>query len=109
MTVSWITTSDVEEALGLEPGDDSAYLETVTDAAQEWAFQTRAAFGYEDDPEQVPNTRVKVGTVLYAVALYRERGSVDSFASFSEMPTPGPVGTMTQINRLLGLRRPVIA
>lgn len=111
MAVSWITTDEVATAIGLEPaaGEDSAFLESVTAAAQDWAFDQRKAAGYVDPVDVVPSPRVKAGTVLYAVALYRERGSVDSFASFSEMPTSAPFGSMAQINRLLGLRRPVVA
>jgi hypothetical protein len=44
---------------------------------------------------------------LYASALYRERGSVDSYQSFQDMSTVAPIGSMGQILKLLGCNRPV--
>jgi hypothetical protein len=44
-----------------------------------------------------------------AGSLYRERGSVDSFSSFEAMNIPGTVGSMGQINRLLGVNRSQVA
>lgn len=111
MTVTWITTEDVEEALGTPPASaaDTAYLATVTAAAQVWAYESRVAAGYDDDPDAPPSDRVKLGAVLMAVSLYRERASVDSFQSFDAMPTVVPFGSMGQILRMLGLRRPRVA
>lgn len=111
MAVAWITVAEVKNAVGLDPwaDTDDGYLTTVTAAAQECAFDMRAAAGYTDDEEEVPSERVKAGTLLYAAALYRERGSVDSYASFSEMPNIAPFGTLAQVKRLLGLSRPRIA
>lgn len=111
MTVAWIAVSDVKAALGIDPwtdGDD-AYLATVTPAACDWAFDQRLAAGYDDDPDEVPSDRVKMGTILYAVTLYRERGSVDSYQSFDAMPSVVPFGSLGQIRRLLGIGRPKVA
>ena len=49
------------------------------------------------------------GTIMFAGSLYRERGSVDSFASFEQMGTPVPYGQNGQINRLLGINRSQVA
>jgi hypothetical protein len=46
---------------------------------------------------------------MFAGGLYRERGSVDSFASFEQMGTPVPFGSNGQINRLLGVNRSQVA
>jgi hypothetical protein len=43
------------------------------------------------------------------MALYRERGSVDSFASFQDMTITAAPGTMGQIMRLLGVNRSQVA
>ena len=51
---------------------------------------------------------MRLGTGLYAMSLYRERGSVDSFQSFEAAPIAG-FGTMGQINKLLGIPRSQIA
>lgn len=110
--MAWITTGDVVDALGTPaptaPGD-VAHLERVTDAACGWAFDRRAAAGYTDDPNVVPSARVAAGTVAYAVALWRERGTVDSFASFEQMggPVVVPGGSHATVLRLLGIPRPV--
>jgi hypothetical protein len=46
---------------------------------------------------------------MYAASLYRERGAVDSFASFDSMGSPTPFGSMGQIMRLLGVNRSQVA
>ncbi|HKE77300.1 MAG TPA: hypothetical protein VKB57_27015 [Acidimicrobiales bacterium] len=107
--MAWITTDDVQAALGVTPSTmDGAYLTACTDAANAWAFRRRAAAGYIDDVDIVPGPDVGLGTTLYAVALFRERGSTDSYASFEELASGFAVtGTSSQINRLLGIGRPV--
>jgi hypothetical protein len=106
--MAWIVPADVEAALGVPTAaGDADYLTSCTDAANVWAYERRHSAGYTDDQVVVPSERVKLGTVLYAVALYRERGSVDSFASFEDFPVPPP-GTYSQINRLLGIPRPCV-
>jgi len=103
----WVTAADVESALGSAPVD-VAYLNMCVGAANSWAFRRRATAGYKDDPDVVPDSAVALGTTLYAQALYRERGAVDSYASFEELAAGfAPTGTSTQINRLLGIGKPV--
>jgi hypothetical protein len=46
---------------------------------------------------------------MYAAVLYRERGSVDSFASFDQMGGAVPFGSNGQINKLLGVNRAQVA
>ncbi len=104
--VTWIDTDDVAEFLGETPtGADLTWLESCVDAANTFAYQRRQAAGYTDNPTVVPSTGVRLGTMLYAGALYRERGSVDSYQSFQDIPIAGPVGSMGQIMRLLGIGR----
>lgn len=108
--MNWISEEDVALFLGYEvPEEGDAYLTQVTAAAQDWAYERRAAAGYDDDPEEVPSERVKLGTILLAGSLYREQGSIDSFASFQDQPLVAPVGTAGQINKMLGIPRFVIA
>lgn len=104
--VVWVTVDDVAVALGPTATVDDAWLAMVTDAANEWAFRKRREAGYIDDAAVVPGADAKLGTVLYAVAAYRERASVDSFSSFSEYDGGtafGTFGSMGQIKRLLGI------
>jgi len=70
----------------------------------------RQQAGYHDAPGTSPSADVTLGTTLYAASLYRERGSVDSFASFSDMAINQPTGlTMGRIKQLLGVRRSQVA
>ena len=106
--VEWITPADVVVGLGPSgaPDVDDAWLLMVTPAANGWAFRKRAEAGYVDDPETAPTADAKLATVLYAVALYRERASTDSYPSFSELEgftSVAPAGSLGQINRLLGI------
>lgn len=89
---------------------DTAWLDQVVPAADAWAQRKRAEAGYtDDDPAAAPSPDVKTGTVLYAVALYRERASADSFVSFDELAAgPVMVGAMGQIRRLLGIGRAAV-
>lgn len=104
--ITWVDTDDVAEFLGETPtGADLTWLESCTDAANEFAWHRREAAGYHDSPIFVPNGSVRLGTMLYAGALYRERGSVDSYQSFQDIPITGPIGSMGQIMRLLGIGR----
>ena len=105
--VTWITDADVEDVIGVVA--DLAFLTMVTDAANDWAWRRRYEAGYKDNPTVAPGSSAKLGTVMYAVALYREKGSVDSFQSFQQMPMVAPTGTMGQILRLLGIGKPRVA
>lgn len=109
MVVTWIDEGAVVAALGVTPSTaDGPYLTACTAAANAWAFRRRKAAGYVDDETLAPGPDAQLGTTLYAVALFRERGSTDSYASFEELASGLAVtGTSTQINRLLGIGRPV--
>lgn len=111
MAVSWITDADVRAALGLAPSDvtDDAWLTDCTTAANVVAFRRRQAAGYLTDVETTPpDDAVKLGTVLFAVSRYRERGAPDGFASFDPLGSPVPSGgTWGTILKLWGTNRPV--
>ena len=111
-TCTWIVANDVLAWLGISvaTANDTTFVGACTDAANAFAFRRRQESGYFDSLTTVPSADVKLGTILYAASLYRERGSVDSFASFSDMSTPVTIGgTMGQINRLLGVNRSQVA
>ena len=108
---TWVDDEDVALFLGFEivaETADADYLAECVEAANEFAYQRRKNAGYEDSRCIIPNPAVKQGTTLYAGALFREKGSVDSFASYQEM-TIQPIGGMGQVLRLLGLQRPRVA
>ena len=106
--MAWATVDDVTDALGL-PVSDPDHLGRCVDAANAYAFRRRYAAGYIDDPDIAPGPDATMGTIVYAVALYRERGAVDSYASF-ETFTAGviPQSTFGQVNRLLGVPKPAV-
>jgi hypothetical protein len=110
-TCQWIVANDVLAWLGISvaTANDTAFVGSCTDAANAFAFRRRKEAGYFDSLTTVPGADVKLGTIMIAGSLYRERGSVDSFASFEAMNIPGTVGSMGQINRLLGVNRSQVA
>jgi hypothetical protein len=110
-TCTWVQSSDVLSWLGIavSTANDTAFVTACTEASCAFAFRRRKEAGYFDSLTTVPGADVKLGTTMLAGALYRERGSVDSFASFEAMNIPGSVGSMGQINRLLGVNRSQVA
>lgn len=105
--VTWVTENEVELFLGV--ANDADWLEACTAAANEWCYDRRKAALYNDYPHVSPNPRISEGAVLYAGALYREKGSLDSFSSFMENPITPPVGTLGRVKQLLGIERPAVA
>ena len=111
-TCTWIVAADVLSWLGISvaTANDTTFVGVCTDAANAWAYKARKMAGYQGESlSTVPSSAVKLGTIMYAAALYRERGSVDSYASFQDMAVTAPTGTMGQIMRLLGIRRSQVA
>jgi len=110
VTVTWIDDQDVLNWLGIDPAtmNDELFVAACTDAANAVAYRRRQAAGYTDSVSTC-GSDVQLGTTMYAAALYRERGSLDSFQSFDVMSTPAPVGAMGQILRLWGCNRAQVA
>jgi hypothetical protein len=101
--MSWTDEARVARALGPQAATDP-YVADCVAAANAWAPRKRAEAGYVDDPEIPPSEDVALGTTLYAVALYNERGATDSHASFQDLTGYLPAtGSLGQINRLLGI------
>lgn len=106
-TCTWITADDVADWLGIEYRDQTEvnFIENCVEAACAFAYRRRRAARYSDSLTLVPDGAVKQGTIMYAAALYREKGSLDSFQSFDAMQMTAPTGSMGQILRLLGCNR----
>ena len=104
----WITSADVIAWLGIDPAtaNDTAFVATCVSASNYWSWNKRREAGYADALATVPNASVKLGCVMYAATLYRERGtSGDSYAAydgFGNMPQPV---TLARIMQLLGCNR----
>ena len=105
--MAYTTAAIVSEALGpgvIASGDP--YLQRCVDAANDTCARKRLEAGY-DDTATVAGADVVMGATLYAVALWRERASADSYQSFDDF-TAGAVltgGAWPQIKRLLGIPR----
>ena len=110
-SVSWIQASDVTSWLGIDvaTANDTAYITVCVNATNNYIFRKRREAGYVDSMSQVPGADVKLGAIMYAATLYRERGSADSFASFDAMSSIPIPSTMGRIMALIGCGRPQVA
>jgi hypothetical protein len=110
-TCTWITSQNVLDVLGISPAsaNDTTFVTTCTAAANAWAFRKRVEAGYHDSLSTSPSSAATLGTTFYAMSLYRQRGSVDSFASFESMGQTAPTASMGEIMRLLGINRSQVA
>ena len=111
ISCTWTTSANVTEFLGIAAAtaNDTAYIATCVAAANAWAFRRRVEAGYSDAPGTSPSSDVTLGTTLYAAALYRERGSIDSFQTYETMASPVAGMNMGRIHQLLGINRSQVA
>jgi hypothetical protein len=111
-SVTWIVNADVVEWLGIDSAtaNDTAFITTCVAAANYWCWNKRRESNYADSLTTVPDASVKLGTIMYAATLYRERGtSGDSYASYDGFGNqPQPV-TLARIMQLLGASRASVA
>jgi len=110
-SVSWITSADVTSWLGIDvaTANDTAFITVCVNAANTYIYRKRREAGYTDSQSTVPGSDVKLGCIMYAATLYRERGSADSFASFDSMSSIPIPSTMGRIMALIGCGRPQVA
>ena len=110
-TCSWITATDIEDWLGIGTATaaDAAFLTICAASTNQFCWRRRMEAGYVDSLSTVPSQDVRLGTIMYGGALYRQRGSMDSFASFQSMGTAPVMGLNGMIRQLLGIDRPQVA
>ena len=108
---TWITATDIEDWLGIgtATAGDAAFLTICASASSQFCWRRRQEAGYVDSFTTVPSQDVKLGTIMYGGALYRQRGSMDQFASFDGMATAPVVGLSGMVKQLLGIDRPQVA
>lgn len=111
ITCTWIVASDVTTWLGISAAtaNDTAFLAYCVSASNAYCYRKRVEAGYVDAQGTAPSGDVKLGTIMYAATLYRERGSVDSFASFDGMGSMPIPSTLGRIMQLLGCGRAQVA
>jgi len=113
-TCTWITAAQLETFLGAgtitNPSDDYTLLTQAASAGNAFCYRRRQEAGYFDSLTTSPGGDATLGTLYYAAALWRGRGSVqDTFATFDGMGS-APVSAMTPvIKQLLGIDRPQVA
>jgi hypothetical protein len=109
----WITTAQLVTYLGvdiLNPSDDFTLATQARNAANDFCYRRRQESGYFDSLTTSPGHDCTLGTLMYAAALWRSRGSTqETFSTFDGMGS-APVSAMTPvIKQLLGIDRPQVA
>ena len=109
---TWIDDVDIQDWLGIAVATaaDEAFLIVCAAAANAFVFRRRSENNYFDSPSFVPSSDVKLGTIMYGGALYRQRGSAGSdFATFDGMGVGTTNGLSAMVKQLLGINRAVVA
>ena len=109
----WISIAQLVTYLGVEilnPSDDYTLATQARNAANDFCYRRRQESGYFDSLTTSPGHDVTLGTLMYAAALWRARGSVqDTFATFDGMGTASVSAMTPIIKQLLGIHRPQVA
>lgn len=109
-TCTWVTGPQIATYLGITTaGDETAFLLQCAAATNAFCYRRRQESGYIDSLTTSPSGDVTLGTLMYGSALYRQRGSVDQFASFTDMASAPVVGLSGIVKQLLGINRPQVA
>ena len=110
-TCTWITSANIEAWLGISlvSAGDATVLTQCASAANAFCYKRRVEAGYVDSLTVSPSADVTLGTIMYGGALFRQRSSINEFASFSDMATTAPTGLSPLIKQLLGIPRPAAA
>lgn len=111
-TCTWVSAADVTAWLNITvaSANDTALITTAAAAASQFCWRRRSEAGYFDSLTTVPSQDVKLGTIMYAGALYRARGSLgDAFATFDGMGSAPMIGMGPMVKQLLGIDRPQVA
>jgi hypothetical protein len=109
---AWTTSALVLSALGIDvaTANDTAYIAKCVSASNYWCFNKRREGGYTDSASTVPNGSVELAATLYAMQLYRERGtSGDAYAGFDGMGNLALPVNLARIMQLLGCGRAQVA
>ena len=111
-TCTWVSEAEVTAYLNITvaSANDTVLIGQARAAANQFCYRRRQEAGYFDSLTTVPGADVKLGTLAYAAALYRARGSSgDTYATFDGMGTPAVVAMPAIVKQLLGIDRPAVA
>ena len=110
---TWVTVAACETYLGVDiadPSDDYTLLTQARNAANDFCYRRRQEAGYADSLSVSPGHDATLGTLMYAAALWRSRGSTqDTFATFDNMGQASVSAMTPVIKQLLGIDRPQVA
>ena len=108
---TWVTAGQIEDWLGIGTATaaDTTFLTQCASACNAFAYRRREEAGYKDALATSPSGDVTLGTIQYGGMLYRQRGSIDSFASFGDGGAVTVTGLSGVIKQLLGIDRPQVA
>ena len=111
-TCTWVTSAQVQLWLGLTSpsADETTFLAQCVSAGNQVAYRRRQEAGYYDALATSPSGDVTLGTIMLAGAYFRQRGSIDQFASFDSMGQAITTNAFTpMVKQLLGIDRPAVA
>jgi hypothetical protein len=110
---TWITTSELITYLGISlvnPSDDYTLATQARNAANDFCYRRRQESGYIDSLTTSPGHDVTLATLMYAAALWRSRGSIEStYATFDGMGSATQQSLTPIVKQLLGIPRPAVA
>jgi hypothetical protein len=110
---TWITTAELVTFLGVaitNPSDDYTLATQARNAANDFCYRRRQESGYIDSLSTSPGHDVTLATLMYAAALWRSRGSVESmYATFDGMGSATQQSLTPIVKQLLGIPRPAVA
>ena len=110
-TCTWVTAAQIEDWLGIGTASalDTTFLTQCAAACNAFAYRRREEAGYKDALATSPSGDVTLGTIMLGGAYYRNRGSIDQFASFGDGGAVNVTGLSGMIKQLLGIDRPQVA
>jgi hypothetical protein len=108
-TCTWVTSAQVQLWLGLS-ADETTFLAQCVSAGNQVAYRRRQEASYFDSLSTSPSGDVTLGTIMLCGAYFRQRGSIDQFASFDAMGQAITTNAFTpMVKQLLGIDRPAVA
>jgi hypothetical protein len=111
-TCTWVSSANVQLWLGLTSpsADETTFLAQCVSAGNQVAYRRRQEAGYYDALATSPSGDCTLGTIMLAGAYFRQRGSIDQFASFDAMGQAITTNAFTpMVKQLLGIDRPAVA
>ena len=110
---TWISVADLITYLGVtitNPSDDYTLATQARNAGNDFCYRRRQESGYFDSLTTSPGHDATLGTLMYAAALWRSRGSIETaYAAFDTMGTPTQQSLTPIVKQLLGIPRPAVA